>query len=227
MEESVSKKAWIIFAVVCIVLLGGLIVLSKKNQIDVSSFNQSEIIPGNSSNGNIADHVFGTTSGKKIMIEYGDFECPACKSAYPNVKELTEKYKDKLTFIFRNNPLTSIHPNARAGAAAAEAAGLQGKYWEMHDALYENQNSWGQSSVDQRTSYFVTYAKQIGVADIDKFKTDLDSQAVSDKINFDLALGKTIPVTGTPTILLDGNQIQSDIWSDKSKFDTAIQDALK
>jgi protein-disulfide isomerase len=223
----VSKKAWIIFVVICVVVLGGLIFLSRKDQVNVSSVDQSKIATPSSANGKIADHTFGNQTGKTILIEYGDFQCPACGSAYPIIKNITEQFKDKLTFIFRNNPLTSIHPNARAGAAAAEAAGLQDKYWEMHDLLYEKQNEWSSSTTDQRTSLFVSYAKLVGVKDVDKFKSDMDSKKVNDKINFDLALGKKIPVEGTPTIMLNGQKIESDVWGDKDKFRTAVEDALK
>jgi len=223
----VSKKTWIIFVVICIVVLGGLVILSRRDQVNVGSVDQSKILAASAASGNIADHVFGTTSQKTTLIEYGDFQCPACGTAYPILKDVTETYKDTLTFIFRNNPLTTIHPNARAGAGAAEAAGLQGKYWEMHNILYENQNDWGGASIDKRLSFFESYAKQVGVANIDKFKTDMESKNVSDKINFDLALGKTIPVSGTPTLLLNGKQIDSETWSDKDKMKAAVEDALK
>ncbi|MDB5177385.1 MAG: hypothetical protein JWN75_1053 [Candidatus Saccharibacteria bacterium] len=222
-----SKKTWIIFVAICVVVLGGLILLSRRDQVNVSGVDQSKILAASTASGHIADHVFGATTGKATLIEYGDFECPACGSAYPILKTVTDANKDKLTFIFRNNPLTSIHPNARAGAAAAEAAGLQGKYWEMHDILYVNQNDWGSSATDKRLSYFEGYAKQIGVANLDKFKTDMESKNVSDKINFDLSLGKTIPVTGTPTLLLNGKQINSDTWSSQDKMNAVIADALK
>ena len=222
-----DKKAWIIFAAVCVAILGGLIFLQRSNQLDVSAIDETRIIAPNDKNGNIGDHVFGTTTGKAILIEYGDFQCPACKSAHPNVKELTEKYKDQMTFIFRNLPLTTMHPNARAAASAAEAAGLQGKYWEMHNTLYEQQNNWGSASAEQRTSYFEGYAKTIGVKNSDTFKTDMDSKRVASKINFDMALAKKIDATATPTILLNGKKIESDIWSDKDKFEAEIKAALK
>lgn len=222
-----STKAWIIFAAVCVALLGGLVVMSRQGQVNVGSVDQSKIVVASAANGKIADHVFGNTSGKTTLIEYGDFQCPACGAAYPNVKDVTEQNKDKLTFIFRNNPLTTIHPNARAGAAAAEAAGLQGKYWEMHNLLYEKQTEWSESSTDQRITFFDGYATQVGIKDIKKFESDMDSKAVNDKINFDLALGKKIPVQGTPTILLNGKQVDSTVWSDKSKLQSAIENALK
>lgn len=222
-----SKKAWIIFAAICVVVLGGLVFLSRGNQVDVSKVEDLKIVAASEQNGNIADHTFGTTAGKAVLIEYGDFQCPACGSAFPILKSLTEEFKEDLTFIFRNNPLTSLHPNARAASAAAEAAGLQGKYWEMHDILYQQQDTWGNAAIDKRLSYFEGYAKQIGVKDMDKFKTDMSSERVGDKINFDLALGKKVGVSGTPTILLDGKKIESDTWSNKDKFKAAIEEALK
>lgn len=222
-----TRNTWIIFAAICIVVLGGLIVVGRGNQIDVSKVDETKIIAASEQNGNIGDHVLATTTGKATLIEYGDFQCPACKSAFPNVKTLTEEYKDKMVFIFRNLPLTSLHPNARAGAAAAEAAGLQGKYWEMHDLLYEQQDTWSNAATDKRLSYFTGYAQQLGIKDLDKFKADLENKNVSDKINFDMALAKKIGAQATPTILLNGKKIESDIWSDKDKFKAEIESALK
>lgn len=227
MEESVNAKTWIIFAVVCVGILVGLVATQKGNQIDVSAVDDSKVIAANEQNGNIGDHVYGAEDGKAILIEYGDLQCPACKLAFPNIKELTEEYKDRLVFIYRNLPLTSIHPNARAAAAAAEAAGLQGKYWEMNHKLYEMQDSWGNSAADKRTEYFTGYASTIGVKDAAKFKADLESKAVSDKINYDMALAKKVGAAATPYITLNGKKIESEVWGDKDKFKAEIEKALK
>lgn len=240
-----SKKAWIIFVAIVVLLLGGLIYLSNKDKvtIDTSKVNTSAIQPASAASGNIADHVFGTTAHKVTLIEYGDYQCPGCGAAYPNIKQVTEKYQGQLTFIFRNFPLTTLHPNARAAAAAAEAAGLQGKYWPMHNALYESQDSWNTLSADQRTSYFVTLANQVGL-NITKFKNDLSSSAINQKISYDQALGAKDNVQGTPTFFLDGQPLDqyvkngkivsantdgaNPIWSDASALDTLlIQPALK
>lgn len=221
-----GPRAWIIFAVICVGVLGGLVFWSKKDQVSVDGIDQTTIQAASNASGNIADHTFGLEKSDVILIEYGDFQCPACGSAYPILKQLTDEFKDKITFVFRNNPITQIHPNAKAAAAAAEAAGLQGKYWEMHDALYENQNEWSNASVDDRGTYFEKYAKNVGVSDMKKFKSDFSAKNVSDKISYDLALAKTVPVTGTPTILLNGDKIESDVWADVDKFRSAIDDAL-
>lgn len=227
-----SKKAWIIFTVICIAILGGLIVLSQKDKINVDKINQKNIQSASVSNGNIADHVFGDKNSKVRLIEYGDFQCPYCGEAYPKVKSVVSEYESKIAFIFRNYPIATLHPNAKAAAAAAEAAGLQGKYWEMHDKLYETQNDWSNTSIEKRTNYFVGYAKAIGVANLDKFTSDMASNAVNKKINFDLALGNKTGVTGTPAFYLDGkvlsDKVVSSIMSgDGSDFKKALDEALK
>lgn len=240
-----SKKAWIIFVAVVVLVLGGLIYVSNKNKvsIDTSKITTTDIQAASAQSGNIADHVFGAKDSKVTLIEYGDYQCPGCGSAYPNIKQLTEKYQGQLTFVFRNFPLTTAHPNARVAAATAEAAGLQGKYWEMHNALYESQNSWNNLSIDQRGDYFNHLAAQVGL-NADKFKTDFASSVVNQKISFDQALGAKDKVQGTPTFLLNGkavNQYVKDgkivspdtqgavpIWGDAAALDTLLlQPAFK
>lgn len=229
-EFLVSKKAWIIFAAVCVALLAGLIYISSKDKIDVSSVDVSKIQPGNEKSGGIADRVFGNANSKVMFIEYGDFQCPGCGAAHPIVKEVTEKYKDHVAFVFRNFPLVSAHPNARVASAAAEAAGLQGKYWEMHDKIYETQDAWSSLTSDKRTDFFANYASELGL-DGEKFKTDLADTKVNQKISYDQALGKKAKVDATPTFFLDG-QKATDIQSerggvDKEKLDKAFANALK
>lgn len=223
-----SKKAWLIFVAVVVLLLGGLIYLSNKNKvsIDTKAINTAAIQTANAQSGNIADHVFGKADSKVIFTEYGDYQCPGCGGMYPTVKELTEKYQGQIAFVFRNFPLTTIHPNARAAATAAEAAGLQGKYWEMHDALYESQNSWESLSSTLRTDFFVAKAKDLGIS-VDQFKQDLAKPTVNQKISFDQALGKKDNVNSTPTFFLNGKLIDQATWGDKTKLEAAITDALK
>ncbi|HEY8886783.1 MAG TPA: thioredoxin domain-containing protein [Candidatus Microsaccharimonas sp.] len=205
-----NKVTWIIFGAVIVLVLGGLVVYSHASNpsLDVSKVDTNSTIAASTQNGQIADHVFGKADAKVVFVEYGDFQCPSCGGAYPQVKAATETYKDKVAFIFRNFPLTTIHPNARAAAAAAEAAGLQGKYWEMHNMLYETQTDWENLSGDQRTNMFVSYAGELSLNEA-KFKTDLASPAVNSKISFDQALGKKIGVNATPTFYLDGKQLSA------------------
>ena len=211
-----NRVTWIIFGAVTILVLGGLVVYSRITNpaIDVSSIDTNSTIAASAQNGQIADHVFGKTGSKAVFVEYGDFQCPSCGSAYPQVKTATESYKDKVLFVFRNFPLTTIHPNARAAAAVAEAAGLQGKYWEMHNQLYESQSDWENLTGDQRTNIFVGYATSLGL-DAAKFKTDLASSAVNSKISFDQALGNKAGVNATPTFYLNGKKLSD---SDSSQI---------
>lgn len=241
-----SKTTWIIFTVVVVALFGGLIYISSQNAIDVSKVNQNTVQKATEASGNIGDHVYGSDKNKVVLIEYGDYQCPGCGSAYAPIKTVTEKYKNEVTFVFRNNPLTSIHPNAKAAAAAAEAAGKMGKYWEMHNILYEKQDDWSSASISDRGELFSSYASEIGL-DENKFSKILEGQgdAINQKINYDLALAKKSGVTGTPTFYLNGKKIDYDVengkliasnddtssqavWSDAENFDKLIiQPALK
>lgn len=220
-----SKRAWIIFAGICVLVLGSLVYVSNQNRVDVSKIDVSAIQQPAEASGLIGDHVYGKTDSKVVLIEYGDFQCPGCGSAHPTVKELSEKYKDQLTFVFRNFPITNIHPNARVAAAAAEAAGLQGEYWEMHNKIYENQSSWSNLSSSDRTGFFVNYASELGL-DTGKFTQDLAGEAVSKKINFDQALGKKAGTDATPTFFLNGKKLDNE-WNDKERLETLLVDAMK
>ena len=225
-----TKKAWIIFAAVCVIVLSGLVYFSNQNKINVSDVDTNAIQKPNAQSGNIGEHVFGKTDSKVVLVEYGDYQCPGCGAAYQPIKDVTEKYKDQIAFVFRNFPLTSLHPNARAAAAAAEAAGLQGKYWEMHNMLYEGQNSWGSLSSNDRTAFFTDYAKNLGL-DTATFTTDLTADTVGQKINYDIAIGKQIGVNATPTFYLGGNKaenINNDQGGiDEDKLGSAIDALLK
>lgn len=222
-----NKRTWIIFVVICVAIFGILIAVSRGQTTDVANIESAKVLAAASESGEIADHVSGKKDSKVILVEYGDFACPGCGQAYPILKELSEQYKDKIAFVFRNFPLTSMHPNAKAAAAAAEAAGLQDKYWEMHDKLYEDQNSWTNLGVNERTARFISYAQAIGVKDIEKLKTDMSSEPVNKKIAFDQALGKKVGVDGTPGIFLNDKKIGTETWGDKEKFKAAIEEALK
>ena len=221
-----DRTRWIIFAVICFVLLGGLVLNKKSSDTNVDKMDPAKVVTSDSKNTQIPDHVFGTTSKKVVMFEYGDFQCPGCGSLYPSLHPIKEKYKDQLTFIFRNFPLTSIHPNALAAATAAEAAGLQGKWWEYHDKLYENQDAWTSADTDKRTGIFIAYAKELGL-DTTQFKKDLENTKISNKIDRDQALGKKIGATSTPTLVLDGKTLSQDQWSTPQKLEATIVNAIK
>jgi len=224
----VSKRAWIIFIVIVAGLLTALVISSRNANpsIDVSAVELNAVQSASESNGNIADHVLGKADSKVLLIEYGDFQCPGCATAHPRIKAITEEYKEELGFVFRNFPITSIHPNARVAAAAAEAAGLQGKYWEMHDLIYGNQRAWEAVTGTGRSEIFAEYATQLGLS-LDQFNTDLGSSAVSQKIAFDMALAKEAAVNSTPTFYLNGVKLEQKVWGDDTALKSAIDAELK
>lgn len=231
--DVMNKIAWIIFGAAIVLLIGGLVVYSRVTNpgIDVGSTNINAFVGASDQNGQIADHTIGNVDSKVIIIEYGDFQCPSCGSAHPHVKTLTEEYKDRILFIFRNLPITSIHPNARAAAGAAEAAGLQGKYWQMFDMIFENQDTWSSLDSTKRTDSFTAYADSLEL-DKDQFLTDLDSEAVKKKISFDESLFKETGFTkSTPTFVLNGTKVDDTVSSNlvqgnPADFKTLIDKAL-
>lgn len=169
-----------------------------------------------------SNHIEGKGTKNVTLVEYGDFQCPACGQYYPLVKAVAEKYNDDIFFQFRNYPLESLHQNARASARAAEAANIQGKFWEMYDIIYTDQKSW--ESVSDPLSVFKQYAQQIGVADLTKFETDYKSAEVNSIINADLQAGQKFSITGTPTFILDGVKIDNPASADA--FYKLIDDAI-
>lgn len=207
-----SKTAWIIFAAVVVLVFGGLVFYSQsqKTVIDTENIDAGSVLTASEQSGNIADRVSGNADSKVVLIEYGDFQCPSCAATHAPVTSLVDEYQDKIAFVFRNFPITSAHPHAKAAAATAEAAGLQGKYWEMHNLLFERQRSWSSLSADERTNTFANYAAELEL-DVDKFNQDIASNAVNQKINFDVALSKDMGVTGTPSFFLNGERLPEDI----------------
>jgi protein-disulfide isomerase len=208
----VSKTAWIIFSVIVVLILGGLVAYSRINttSIDVSTIDPAVAYAASEQNGTIGERTFNDTESDVVLVEYGDFQCPGCAAAHPNVKTLLEEYGDQIVFALRNFPLTSIHPNARAAAAAAEAAGEQDAYWDMHDLLYENQTSWASQNPNERLATFRSYAAQLGL-DLTEFEADYASDAINKKISFDQALGAKQEVNSTPTFFLNGEQLSQEV----------------
>jgi protein-disulfide isomerase len=169
----------------------------------------------------IRDSSHKEGSGSVQLVEFGDFQCPACGAAYPNVKQIMKDYDGKVTLYFRNFPLYQIHKNARIGAEAAEAAGAQGKYWEMHDKLYESQKDWSEDT--DPTDKLVGYAKDLGL-DTDKFKQALSNDQYNSVIDQDLADGNALNINATPTFFLNGTQLSGgfDYASLKKAIDAAL-----
>lgn len=187
--------------------------------------------PGKSSNPKaLTQHVIGQGKANVTLVEYGDYQCPFCGQYYPILKQVQTEFNDQIHFQFRNYPLTSLHANAFAGSRAAEAAGLQNKFWEMHDILYE-QNELHQSNPSASTwinasdpiPYFTQYAKSLGL-NTAQFKTDYASGKVNDLINADKAEGDRLGITGTPAFFLNGKKISID--ESLPAFQKVIKEAI-
>src|SRR5579884_3334809 len=165
-----SKQFLAVIVVVILIFIGIFALSGSKNNSSTSS----NVSPTN--------HVEGLAKSGVKLVEYGDYQCPFCGQAYPAIKQAEADLSSQITFQFRNFPLTSLHPNAFAGARAAEAAALQGKFWQMHDLLYEQNdayyaggepsNSWIGSSNPQ--PYFDADAKQLGL-NVSQFDKDFNS----------------------------------------------------
>lgn len=149
---------------------------------------------------------------KVTLIEYGDFECPACGQIFPIIDQLKQEFGSDLLFVFRHFPLTTLHPNATAAHRAAEAAGNQGKFFEMHDLLYERQSQWSSSTsglnVAQATNVFEGYAQELEL-DIETYKSDVQSEEVFKVIDRQSDIGTSQGITGTPTFILNGERIET------------------
>lgn len=168
------------------------------------------------------NHVEGNLTSKVTLLQYGDYECPVCESYFPTVQQVEEKYSSQIKFQFRNLPLSSIHPNAIAGARAAEAADLQGKFWQMHDTLYTAENWQDWSTSTNPDPYFWTYAADLGL-NVNKFKTDFASAEVNNRIQADLAaFAKTGEQQATPTFFLNGKYIPNSELVDPSNGEPSL-----
>jgi protein-disulfide isomerase len=142
------------------------------------------------------DHVIGPATAAVTLVEYGDYECPFCGAAHPVTLELVRLLGDELRFAFRHFPLGQVHPHAPMAAEAAEAAGAQGKFWAMHDMLFENQHALDPPDL-------LRYASAIGL-DVDRFALELDRHVHQPKVREDFLGGIRSGVNGTPTFFING-----------------------
>ena len=148
-------------------------------------------------------------SGSVTLVEFGDSRCPACSKAYPDVKQIMKDFDGKVTFYFRNYPLAQ-HPLADAAANAAEEAAAQGKFWEMHDKLYDNQTAWGDLNKNtpkaDALEMWLGYAKDLGL-DTEKIKSAVNDGKYDTLIQQDTADGNALNVTGTPSFFVNGKLV--------------------
>lgn len=206
------KKNILRFTIIVLIFLSfwGLYNLAKQPPIQTNiSLGDNERIKGN---------LNATTT----LIEYLDFQCPACAAYNPLLNQIYEKYKDQIKFVVRHFPLTTIHRNAMISAIAAEAANKQGKFWEFADLLLTNQKEWENSRDPEKI--FIRYAENLNL-DIEQFKNDLkNNKDIKEKINNDIQGGNNIGINATPTFFLNNRQIQPRSYDE---FVNIIENAIK
>ena len=213
-------KIIIITAIVVLIGFVGYALTRPDSSLNTTSSNRPKVEADVSklSEGNFK----GPVDAKVTLTEFGDYQCPACGQYHKLLNDsILPKYDGKIKFVFLNYPLVQIHNNAQSAAQAAEAAALQGKFWQMHDLLYEKQKDW--ESLKDPKSKFESYAKDLGL-NIDQFKQDYDSQKVIDLINNQAALGDAFKLEGTPSFFVNG--VQVDTKSGSSSIEQAIDKAL-
>ena len=151
-------------------------------------------------------HDEGPANAKVVLTEFGDYQCPVCGAYYPVLKnQILPQFSGRIRFVFKNFPL-SQHQNAPAGAEAAEAAGAQGKYWEMHDLLYEGQNDW--ATLSDPVPVFGKYASQLGL-DANRLMSEVRAKKYSNAIQTDTNFGNKLQVQGTPTFYVNGKVVDT------------------
>jgi protein-disulfide isomerase len=210
-----NKESKIIFSIALVVIIGmiALIGLGPKESrsIDISLL------------ANTTSHMTGKIGAEVTVVEFGDYQCPACGVAYPRLKQVIDVYggNPDFNFVFRNFPL-SQHRNALIAAEAAEAASAQGKYWEMEGLLYMNQNEWSDNSAP--IDIFIKYAQKLGL-NTTKFRSEIVSEKYRAFIEADQADGSALNVSWTPTIYINGElQQQTPTFEQfKSKIDTLLK----
>jgi protein-disulfide isomerase len=168
-------------------------------------------------------HFRGGATAAVTLEEFGDFQCPPCGQLHGTLKKIEDYYGDRLKVVFRNYPLQTIHKNAFSAARAAEAAGLQGKFFQMHDMLFENQKEW-ENSPEPRPVY-ASYASRLGL-NAEKFKADMERQEVADRIQADFSRGTSLGVGSTPTVFVNGRVLPAASTFDEQKLRAEIDSAL-
>ena len=204
-------KRFLPFAIIIIVLVGAVaagwaVLRSSRESVNAPTPTPD---PAGEVKGAEPAHVRGNPNAPVTLEEFGDFQCPSCGSYHPELKKMEAEFGDKMKVVFRELPLLPMHEHALLAAQAAEAAGIQGKFWEMHDLLYENQAKW----VEQKdlVPVFVDFAKQIGL-NPDQFMKDLNGETVAQRIFQDGKRAHSFGLQGTPSFFVNGKEAKGDDW---------------
>jgi protein-disulfide isomerase len=164
------------------------------------------------------DHVVGPDDAPVTLVEYGDYECPYCGMAHPIVKSVQRELGSRLRFVFRNFPLAEAHPHARKAAQAAEAAAAQGKFWEMHDMIFEHQDALEDEDL-------IADARSLGL-DAERVARELEAGTHAKRVRDDFRSGVRSGVNGTPTFFVNGDRYEGS-WANEESFIRALRDAAR
>ena len=194
---------YFIVAVVAVATIGSGAMLYRAKRPHVLSIPEDKTLSAKS--GPESPHIRGNPDAPVTLEEYGDFQCPPCGMFAAFLGQLEKEYESRLRVIFRNFPL-AMHEHAREAALAAEAAGLQGHFWEMHDVLYREQDAW--SKAPNARELFESYAGTIGL-DLDKFKNDMDSEQARARVDADRQRGESLGIQTTPTLFINNQPLET------------------
>jgi protein-disulfide isomerase len=192
---------FVIIIVVALATFGSGTVLYRAKRPQLKNIPESQRV---SAKGDSSAHVRGNPEAQVTLEEFADFQCPPCGEFAPFAEELLREYDSRLRIVFRNFPLPA-HEHAREAAMAAEAAGFQGKFWEMHDTLYREQSAW--SKAPNARELFESYAGRLGL-DMGRFKKDMDSDKARERIDSDHGLANSLGVKVTPTLFINNRPVE-------------------
>lgn len=168
------------------------------------------------------DQVKGNPNAQVVIVEYSDFQCPACKTYYPILKQLANAYSNDVAVVYRHFPLEEIHPAAMDAAIAAEAAGLQGRFWDMHDILFNTQEIWS-TDADPKEK-IAQYAESLRL-DMERFRSDMESSELKKKVQDDMLSGEKSGVNSTPSFYI--NNVKKSLPPNYDSFKEAVEQALQ
>jgi len=157
--------------------------------------------------------VDGNAESKIILVEYSDFQCPACSQRLETIRPLIAEFEQHIALVYRHYPIYQIHSNAQIAAQAAEAAGIQGDFWGMHDLLFDNQSEWKELQDQELQDLFIDYANRLGL-DKETFRSDMMSEEVENLVKADYVAGNLAGVQGTPTFFLNGVEVPIGRYSE-------------
>ena len=202
------KNPWVVIAVIMFILIGGAIWYSSS----VSKEANEGVM--------VQSHIKGNENATVTLVEYSDFQCPACGAFQPTVNEVIAEFGDKIKFEYKHYPLVQIHPFAEPAARAAEAAGQQGKFFEFADKLFASQNEWTKAT--NPTGFFKKYAEELGL-DLEKFAQHQKSSVLQENIKANMLEARGLGLTGTPSFYLNGVKMEPASYDDfKAQIAQAI-----